>query len=28
MEKLAAQNEYLGPPYRYVTITGAGLSEA
>jgi hypothetical protein len=28
MEKLAAQDEYLGPPYRYVTITGAGISEA
>jgi len=28
MEKLAARDEYLGPPYRYVTITGAGISEA
>ncbi|MGA7577966.1 MAG: hypothetical protein ACLQUW_01515 [Desulfobaccales bacterium] len=28
MEKLAAQDEYLGSPYRYVTITGAGISEA
>jgi hypothetical protein len=28
MEKLAARDESLGPPYRYATITGAGISEA
>jgi hypothetical protein len=28
MEKLAARDEYLGPPFRYVTISGAGTSEA
>lgn len=26
MEKLAARDESLGPPYRYVTVTGAGIS--
>lgn len=27
MEKLAAQDEYIGPPYRYLTITTAGVKE-
>jgi hypothetical protein len=27
MEKLAGQDQYVGPPFRYLTITGAGISE-
>jgi hypothetical protein len=28
MEKLASQDQYLGPPYRFVTITAAGVAAA
>lgn len=28
LEKLAAQDEYLGPPYHFMTITAAGVAEA
>ncbi len=28
MEKLAGQDEYLGPPFHYVTITAAGISKS
>ncbi len=28
MEKLATQDEYIGPPYRFLTITAAGVAEA
>jgi hypothetical protein len=27
MEKLAAQDEHLGPPFHYVTITDQGISK-
>ncbi len=27
LEKLAGQDEYLGPPYRFLTITAAGIKE-
>jgi hypothetical protein len=27
MEKLASRDDRIGPPYRYVTITGAGLAK-
>jgi hypothetical protein len=28
MEKLAGQDQYVGPPYQYVTITAAGIAKA
>ena len=28
MEKLAGQDEYIGAPYQYVTITKAGITKA